>query len=60
MEQWCSQHIVQNKNSHLSVQRVGHIRRQPSDHVNMVLTRQLLRSGTSIGTNIQEAWSWAG
>ena len=55
MEQWPSQRIVQDKSFRFAVQLVGHIRRQPKDHVNLVLTRQLLRSGTSIGANVEEA-----
>jgi four helix bundle protein len=55
MEQRRSQSIVQDKSFRFAVQIVGYIRRQPKDHVNLVLTRQLLRSGTSIGANVEEA-----
>jgi four helix bundle protein len=55
MEQRPSQSIVQDKSFRFAVQIVGYIRRQPKDHVNLVLTRQLLRSGTSIGANVEEA-----
>lgn len=55
MEQSRSQSIVQDKSFRFAVQIVGHIRQQQKDHVNLVLTRQLLRSGTSIGANVEEA-----
>jgi four helix bundle protein len=55
MEQRPSQSIVQDKSFRFAVQIVGYIRRQPKDPVNLVLTRQLLRSGTSIGANVEEA-----
>ena len=55
MEQRPSQSIVQDKSFRFAVQIVGYIRRQPKDHVNFVLNRQLLRSGTSIGANVEEA-----
>jgi len=55
MEHQRSQSIVQEKSFRFAVQIVGHIRRQQKDHVNLVLTRQLLRSGTSIGANVEEA-----
>ena len=55
MEQRRSQSIVQDKSFRFAVQIVGYIRRQQKDHVNLVLTRQLLRSGTSIGANVEEA-----
>ena len=55
MEQRRSQSIVQEKSFRFAVQIVGYIRRQQKDHVNLILTRQLLRSGTSIGANIEEA-----
>lgn len=60
MEQRHSQSIVQDKSFRFDVQIVEYIRRQQNDHVNLVLTRQLLRSGTSIGANVEEARSWAG
>ena len=55
MEQRRSQSIVQDKSFRFAVQIVRYIRRQQKDHVNLVLTRQLLRSGTSIGANVEEA-----
>jgi four helix bundle protein len=55
MEQRQSQSIVQDKSFRFAVQIVGYIRRQPKDHVSLVLTRQLLRSGTSVGANVEEA-----
>ena len=55
MEPRRSQSIVQDKSFRFAVQIVGYIRRQQNDHVNLVLNRQLLRSGTSIGANVEEA-----
>ena len=55
MEQHRSKSIVQEKSFRFAVQIVEYIRRQQKDHVNLVLTRQLLRSGTSIGANVEEA-----
>ena len=55
MQQRRSQSIVQDKSFRFAVQLIGYIRRQPKDHVNLILTRQLLRSGTSIGANVEEA-----
>ena len=55
MDHQRSQSIVQDKSFRFAVQIVGYIRRQQKDHVNLVLTRQLLRSGTSIGANVEEA-----
>jgi len=55
MGQQRSQSIVQDKSFRFAVQIVEYIRRQQKDHVNLVLTRQLLRSGTSIGANVEEA-----
>jgi len=55
MEQRHSQSIVQEKSFRFAVQIIGYIRRQQKDNVNLVLNRQLLRSGTSIGANIEEA-----
>jgi four helix bundle protein len=46
---------VQDKSFRFAVQIVEYIRRQPKGHVSLVLTRQLLRSGTSIGANVEEA-----
>lgn len=55
MEQRRSHSIVQDKSFRFAVQLVGYIRRQQKDHVNLVLNRQLLRLGTSIGANVEEA-----
>jgi len=55
MEQRRSQSIVQEKSFRFAVHIVGYIGRQQKDQVNLVLNRQLLRSGTSIGANIEEA-----
>ncbi len=55
MEHRRSQSIVQDKSFRFAVQLVGHMRRQQKDHVNLVLNKQLLRSGTSIGANVEEA-----
>jgi len=55
MEQRRSQSIVQDKSFRFAVQIIGYVRLQQKDHVNLVLTRQLLRSGTSIGANVEEA-----
>jgi four helix bundle protein len=55
MEHRPSQSIVQDKSFRFAVKIVGYIRRQPKDHVSLVLTRQLLRSGTSVGANVEEA-----
>ena len=55
MEHRRSQSIVQEKSFRFAVQLIGYIRRQPKDPINLVLTRQLLRSGTSIGANVEEA-----
>ena len=55
MEHRRSQSIVQDKSFRFAVQLIGYIRRQQKDHVNLVLTRQLPRSGTSIGANVEEA-----
>ena len=55
MEQRLSRSMVQDNSFRLAVQLVGYIRRQQKDHVNLVLTGQLLQSGTSIGANVEEA-----
>jgi four helix bundle protein len=55
LEQRRSQSIVQDKSFRFAVQIVGYIRRQQKDHLNLVLNRQLLRSETSIGANVEEA-----
>jgi four helix bundle protein len=55
MEHRRSQSIVQDKSYRFAVRLIGYIRQQPKDHVNLVLTKQLLRSGTSVGSNIEEA-----
>jgi four helix bundle protein len=55
MEHQRSQSIVQDKSFRFAVQLVDYVRRQQKDHINLVLNRQLLRSGTSIGANVEEA-----
>jgi four helix bundle protein len=50
-----SQSIVQDKSFRFAVHIVEYVRRQQKDHINLVLNRQLLRSGTSIGANVEEA-----
>ena len=55
MEQRRSQSIVQEKSFHFAVQLVNYSRRLRKDSTGLVLTRQLLRSGTSIGANVEEA-----
>ena len=55
MERRRSQSIVQDKSFRFAVQIIGYVRLQQKDLVNLGLTRQLLRSGTSIGANIEEA-----
>jgi four helix bundle protein len=55
MDHQRSKSIVQDKSSHFAVQIVNYSRRVHKDLTNVVLTRQLLRSGTSIGANVEEA-----
>jgi four helix bundle protein len=55
MGQRRSQSIVQDKSFRFAVQIVGYIHRQQKDQVNLLLSRQLLRSGTSIGANVEKA-----
>lgn len=55
MQQRRSQSIVQEKSFHFAVQLVNYSRRLRKDSTDLVLTRQLLRSGTSIGANVEEA-----
>ena len=55
MEHRRSQSIVQDKSFRSAVQIVRYIHRQQKDHVNLVLSRQLLRSETSIRANVKEA-----
>jgi four helix bundle protein len=50
-----SQSIVKDKRFRSAVQIVGYIHRQQKDHVNLVLSWQLLRSGTSIRATVGEA-----
>ena len=50
-----SQSIVKDKSFRFPVQIVEYIHRQQKDHVNLVLSRQLLRSGTSIRASVEEA-----
>ena len=55
MGQHRSKSIVQEKSFRFAVDIVAYARRHQNDRVNLVLTRQLLRSGTSIGANVEEA-----
>ena len=55
MEQHRSKSIVQEKSFRFAVDIVEYARRHQKDHINLVLTRQLLRSGASIGANVEEA-----
>ena len=55
MEQYRSKSIVQEKSFRFAVDVVAYARRHQNDRINLVLTRQLLRSGTSIGANVEEA-----
>lgn len=50
-----SQGIVKDRRFRSAVQTVGYIHRQQKDHVNLVLSRHLLRSGTSIRATVGEA-----
>ena len=55
MEHRRSQSIVKDKRFRSVVQIVEYIHRHQKDRVNLALSRQLLRSGTSIRTNVEEA-----
>ena len=55
MEQRHTKSIVQEKSFRFAVEVIEYVRRDQKDHINRVLTRQLLRSGTSIGANVEEA-----
>lgn len=55
MEQWHSKSIVQEQSFQFALKVIAYVRRYQKDQVNRVLARQLLRSGTSIGANIEEA-----
>ena len=55
MDQRRSKNIVQEKSFRFAVDIVEYAHRHQKDHINLVLTRQLLRSGTSVGANIEEA-----
>ena len=55
MQQRRSQSIVQEKSFHFAIQLGNYTRRLRKDSTDLVLTRQLLRSGTSIGANVEEA-----
>ena len=55
MEHRRFQSIVKEKSFRSAVQIVEYIDRQQNNHVNLVLSRQLLRSGTSIRANVEEA-----
>lgn len=50
-----SRSIVQEKSFAFAVEIVRFSRRLQSDHKEFVLSKQLLRSGTSIGANVEEA-----
>ena len=55
MEQRRSKSIIQEKSFRFAVDIVEYARRHQKDYINLVLTRQLLRSGTSSGANVEEA-----
>ena len=55
MERHRSKSIVQEKSFRFAVDIVTYARRHQNDRINLVLTRQLLRSGTSVGANVEEA-----
>jgi four helix bundle protein len=55
MEHRRSQSIVKDKRFRSAVHIVEYIDRQQKDRVNLGLSRQLLRSGTSIRKNVEEA-----
>ena len=55
MEHRRAQSIVKDKRFRSAAQIVEYIHRQRKDRVNLVLSRQLLRSGTSIRMNVEEA-----
>jgi four helix bundle protein len=55
MEQRRSRSIVQEKSFAFAVRLVTYGRRLRNDSTDLVLTRQLLRSGTSVGANVEEA-----
>ena len=55
MEQRRSRSIVQEKSFAFAVRLVNYGRRLRKDSTDLVLTRQLLWSGTSIGANVEEA-----
>ena len=55
MEQRRSKSIIQEKSFRFAVAIVAYARRHQKDDINLVLTRQLLRSGTSSGANVEEA-----
>jgi four helix bundle protein len=55
MEQRRSRSIVREKSFDFAVRLVNYSRQLRKDSTDLVLTRQLLRSGTSIGANIEEA-----
>ena len=55
MEHRRFQSIVKEKSFRSAVQIVEYIDRQQNNNVNLVLSRQLLRSGTSIRANVEEA-----
>jgi four helix bundle protein len=55
MEYRRSQSMVKDKSFRSAVKIVGCIHRRQKDHVNLFLSRRLLRSGTSIRATVEEA-----
>ena len=55
MEHRRSQSIVKDKSFRSAAQIVGYNHPQQKDHVNLVLSRRLLRSGNSIRATVEEA-----
>ena len=57
MEHRRAQSFVKDKRFRSAAQIVEHLHRQRKGRVNLILSRQLLRSGTSIRMNVEEALS---
>ena len=55
MERHRSKSIVQEKSFRFAIDIVTYARKHQNDRINLVLNRQLLRSGTSVGANVEEA-----
>jgi four helix bundle protein len=55
VEQRKTKSLVQEQSFRFAVNLVNYARRQQEDYTIRVLVRQLLRSGTSIGANVEEA-----